>query len=164
MKTPKNFDYDLWTTEDGKNMVRIKATGEVTEVSHEIMKLLRAEEKRYRREMEGVPINGCKTEKATLLSLDFISLDNNTEGCMGMEPWWLIDKKPNPEMVAMLNELRKEFIESLTPTQKEIFLKCLYGGLSLRKFAKENSLSFSSVHDSVEAIRNKCSKIFDNLK
>ena len=31
-KTPVEFDYDLWTTEDGKCMVRIKATGEVTEV------------------------------------------------------------------------------------------------------------------------------------
>ena len=31
-KTPIEFDCDLWTTEDGKCMVRVKITGEVTEV------------------------------------------------------------------------------------------------------------------------------------
>ena len=48
-KTPIEFDYDLWTMEDGKCMVRVKATGEVTEVDREIMKALRAEEKKLRR-------------------------------------------------------------------------------------------------------------------
>lgn len=48
-KTPVEFDYDLWTTEDGKCMVRVKITGEVTEVDREVMKALRAEEKRIRR-------------------------------------------------------------------------------------------------------------------
>ena len=44
-KTPVEFDYDLWTTEDGKCMVRVKITGEVTEVDREVMKILRVEEK-----------------------------------------------------------------------------------------------------------------------
>ena len=39
-KTPVEFDYDLWTTEDGKCMVRIKATGEVTEVERTVMQVL----------------------------------------------------------------------------------------------------------------------------
>ena len=52
MKTPKTpvaFDYDLWTTEDGKCMVRVKKTGEVSEVNRDVMRVLRAEEKRIRR-------------------------------------------------------------------------------------------------------------------
>lgn len=48
-KTPVEFDYDLWTTEDGKCMVRVKATGETTEVDREVMKMLRNEEKKLRR-------------------------------------------------------------------------------------------------------------------
>ena len=48
-KTPAEFDYDLWTTEDGKCMVRVKATGETVEVDRGVMKALRAEEKRLRR-------------------------------------------------------------------------------------------------------------------
>ena len=52
MKTPKTpiaFDYDLWTTENGKYMVRVKRTGEVSEVDRDVMRVLRAEEKRIRR-------------------------------------------------------------------------------------------------------------------
>ena len=45
-KTPVEFDYDLWTTTDGKCMVRVKATGEVTEIDRKVMKILRTEEKR----------------------------------------------------------------------------------------------------------------------
>ncbi len=48
-KNPVWFDYDLWTTEDGKCMVRVKITGEVTEVDREVMKILHVEEKRVRR-------------------------------------------------------------------------------------------------------------------
>ena len=32
-KTPIAFDYDLWTTEDGKCMVRVKRTGEVSRLT-----------------------------------------------------------------------------------------------------------------------------------
>ena len=41
-KTPIEFDYDLWTTEDGKCMVRVKITGEITEVDREVMKVKQA--------------------------------------------------------------------------------------------------------------------------
>ena len=41
-KTPIEFDYDLWISEDGKCMVRVKATGETTEVDREVMKALRS--------------------------------------------------------------------------------------------------------------------------
>ena len=53
-KTPVEFDYDLWTTEDGKCMVRVKATGETTEVDREVMKMLRNEEKKLRRSYDPV--------------------------------------------------------------------------------------------------------------
>ena len=164
MRTPKDFDYDLWTTEDGKNMVRVKATGEVTEVSRQVMLALRSFEMKLKRSQTGIPVESGNGERTTLLSIDLFSLDSCDKNSDGMTPPWLIDDEQNPEKIASLNELKKEFIESLTPAQKEIFLKCLYGGLSLRKFAKENSLSFSSVHDSVEAIRKKYFKVFDKLK
>ena len=48
-KTPIEFDYDLWTTEDGKCMVRVKCTGEQCEVNRETFRSLRLEEKRIRR-------------------------------------------------------------------------------------------------------------------
>ncbi|MCD7785247.1 MAG: hypothetical protein LUH18_06675 [Oscillospiraceae bacterium] len=53
MKTPIEFVYYLWTTEDGKCMVRVKLTGEVTKVARDVMKLLRAEENKMRRSFAG---------------------------------------------------------------------------------------------------------------
>ena len=47
MKALKEFDYNLWTTEENgvkKYFVGVKATGEVTEVDAEVMKVLRNEE------------------------------------------------------------------------------------------------------------------------
>ena len=62
-KTPIAFDYDLWTTEDGKCMVRVKITGEVTEVDRKVMRILRAEEKRLRRSKQGVPFPELKAKQ-----------------------------------------------------------------------------------------------------
>ena len=69
-KTPVEFDYDLWTTEEGKCMVRIKATGEITEVERSVMQVLRSEEKRLRRTIspEQGPSREGKTAP-TVLSL-----------------------------------------------------------------------------------------------
>ncbi len=70
-KTPIEFDYDLWTTEDGKCMVRVKITGEVTEVDREVMKALRAEEKRIRRALrsnEGTVKDGIAHQRTFSLS------------------------------------------------------------------------------------------------
>lgn len=52
MKTPKEFDYDLWIAEDGRYMVRVKATREECAVSQAVFRKLRAEEKKLRREMD----------------------------------------------------------------------------------------------------------------
>ena len=62
-KTPIEFDYDLWTTEDGKCMVRIKRTGEQCEVSRGTFRILRNDEKKLRRSMTGAPVFGCDKEE-----------------------------------------------------------------------------------------------------
>ena len=86
-KTPIEFDYDLWTTEDGKCMVRVKITGEVTEVDREVMKALRAEEKRIRRALrsnEGTVKDGIAHQTRTF-SLSAVS-ENELE-----KSDWLVD-------------------------------------------------------------------------
>ena len=79
-KTPVEFDYDLWTTEDGKCMVRVKITGEVTEVDREVMKILRAEEKMLRRSYgsDGASEDEDGEEKTSgaVLSLDAMPEDD----------------------------------------------------------------------------------------
>ena len=73
-KTPIAFDYDLWTTEDGKCMVRVKRTGEVSEVDRKVMRILRAEEKRIRRsygsDNTSEDEDGAEKISDTVLSLD----------------------------------------------------------------------------------------------
>ena len=69
MKTLKEFDYDLWAIEENgrkRYFARIKATGEETEVSLEVMRLLLRQEKQMRREYAKQQIIG------PVLSLDAI--------------------------------------------------------------------------------------------
>lgn len=69
MKTLHEFDYDLWAIEDnGKKryFARIKATGEETEISLKVMRLLLNQEKQMRREF------AKKKKIGTVLSLDAI--------------------------------------------------------------------------------------------
>ena len=85
-KTPVEFDYDLWTTEDGKCMVRVKITGEVTEVDREVMKILRAEEKMLRRSYgsDGASEDEDGEEKTSdaVLSLDAMPEDDVKTGLL----------------------------------------------------------------------------------
>ena len=69
MKTLKEFDYDLWATEEnGKKryFARVKATHEETEISLEVMRLLLSQEKQMRREY------AKQQNEGPTLSLDFI--------------------------------------------------------------------------------------------
>ena len=72
-KTPVEFDYDLWTTEDGKCMVRVKATGETTEVDREVMKALRNEERSSG--APTIPGEHLTAKTARKRSLSVLSLD-----------------------------------------------------------------------------------------
>lgn len=87
-KTPVEFDYDLWTTEDGKCMVRVKITGEVTEVDREVMKILRVEEKRVRRSYgtDDVYADEPSDSTPTLLSLDAIPSEEREASAWLMDP------------------------------------------------------------------------------
>ena len=73
-------------------MVRVKSTGEVTEIDRKVMRILRAEEKRLRRSKQGIPISGTEgktaEERASVLSLSYVSY----EGCEDLEPYWLIEQ------------------------------------------------------------------------
>jgi hypothetical protein len=157
MKTPIEFEYDLWIDENGKCMVRVKSSGEVCEVDRETMRLLRNEEKKLRRSMTGVPaLSKDKTGKTTtLLSLDFVSV----EGAEDMSPAWLEDhtSMENDTITQMLED---EFRRSLTASQLAIYESCLLGGMSYKEFAASKGVSYQSVQQSIVLIRKKATKIF----
>lgn len=154
-KTPVEFDYDLWTTEDGKCMVRIKSTGEVTEVDREVMKALRAEEKWMRRKMTGAPVPGAEEATATVLSLDFVSF----EGGEDMSPAWLEDPHDYMDEV-ITKQLEQDFLTTLTAKEKDVYLHCVQGGKSQQQYADVSGLSASRVCKLVGAVRKKAKNFF----
>lgn len=154
-KTPIEFDYDLWTTEDGKCMVRVKLTGEVTEVDREVMKVLRAEEKKLRRSYTGG--NSDDTEEAegknSILSLDALPDDDVKTSA------WLVDPKDFTQDV--MNELLEaEFIELLTPREKDVYAFCVRNEGEQSEYASLSGLSISRVSKIMSAIRKKAKKFF----
>ncbi len=159
-KTPIDFDYDLWTTEDDKCMVRVKRTGEVCEVDRTTMRLLRAEEKKLRRSKTGVPIIGTsgatEDERASVLSLSFVSI----EGGEDMEPSWLID--PNNMVEEIIFQMQEEeFRNSLTEKQLDVYVNCILRGQSQRQYAEANGVAQQTVSCVVVSIRKKAKKFFE---
>ena len=151
-KTPVEFDYDLWTTEDGKCMVRVKLTGEVTEVDKDVMKILRAEEKKLRRSYtEETSENGGDSQRI-VLSIDELPDDTQSSA-------WLADTS-DFEKELTLSMLERELVRSLTPKQQGVYFACILGGMSYTKYVALVGTSYQGVQQTVALIRRKAQKIF----
>lgn len=149
MYKSKEFDYDLWTTQEGGTKhywARVKATGEVAEISIEIMRCLRAEEKRIYREIED------SWNRGAMLSLKFL-YDEEKNG-------WLSDYGIGAS--EMENALTEEaFRRLLTPAQLSVFDECLINGKSQVAYAAEHGVTKQSVFDTIAQIRKKAKKYFE---
>ena len=160
MKTPKDFDYDLWTSNEGGYFIRIKSTGETCEVNRDIMRLLRNEEKKLRRELQGITITVSKgkekpkeTISIALLSLDCVITDDTVQSA------WLEDTTNYEEIV--ITKIRQEdFCKILTELQVEIFKKCLLGGLPYLQLAKQIGVQEGTIRWSVKKIQKKAKTFF----
>lgn len=159
MKKLIDFEYDLWTTEEGKCMVRVRANKEECEVDRETFRLLRAEEKRLRRERTPVKreedTNGEMLpagEKRHPLSLQTICSGENEDG-----EFWLADSEDFVDEIITL-QILKAFWSQLTINQQEVLEKCLLGGQSLRSYAREKGCAYSTVKGIQDEIRRKFKK------
>lgn len=152
MKTLKEFDYDLWAIEkNGKKryFARVKATGEETEVSLEVMRLLLRQEKQMRREY-------AKQQNArTLLSLDAIRDNGDMD-----ESAWLLDTRQSIDSEVLTADLKDGFCKTLTDSQRLIFRECLIEGKSQSAYAAEHGMTRQSVHDAIALIRKKAKIYF----
>lgn len=144
----KEFDYDLWTTSDGDTKqywARVKVTGEVTEISHELMKALRCEEKRLYREYSAT------AEENAILSLDDTAGDEREswleDGCHYVLP-----------VEAVIEE--EEFRAALTPRQLDVYICCIRGNQTATSYARIHRVTKQSIFDSITAIRKKAKKYF----
>ena len=151
-KTPIEFDYDLWTTEDGKCMVRVKRTGEQCEVSRETFRILRNEEKKLRRSYIGTPLEDADEENNPVLSLDIISEEDVKDAS------WLADPHDFTREV-ILEMLEADFIKKLTDRERDVYIFCIQKGRDQQEYAEKTGLSVSRVCKIIAAIRKKA-KIF----
>lgn len=156
-KTPIEFDYDLWTTEDGKCMVRVKSTGEVTEVDRKVMKILRTEEKRIRRsygsDSASENEDGAENNSNPVLSLDAMPEDDVKSAA------WLADPCDLAEEVTM-QLMVKTFYANLTAKQKGVFENCMIAGISLSAYAREIGVDYTTVQETRNVLRKKFKKFF----
>ena len=150
MNFVKEFEYDLWTTEDrqGKRYwAKAKATGEVTEVSHEVMRFLRSEEKKMWREIESEMERGGAD-----LYLDTLPVGDEGES-------WLKDPAYTEDDI-FWNLRLEEFRMLLTPPQLAVFDECLCGYKNKAEYAAEHGIRKQSVDDSIKLIQKKAKKFF----
>ena len=149
MKKLKEFEYEIWTTEENgekKYWVRVKYTDEITQVSLPVLRFLRCEEKRIRREKD------VEREQGKDLSL-------NTLADVDTSEYWLAD--PNSFEDEIITNLTEEgFMKILTPRQLDIYLYCIVSGVGIREYAKANQMDHSSVRASIACIRKKVKKFF----
>ena len=151
MKTLKEFDYDLWAIEENgrkRYFARIKATGEETEVSLEVMRLLLSQEKQMRREY---------AKQQTIGSV--LSFDAIRDGGSMDEAAWLLDTRQRIDSEVLTAELTDTFCKTLTDSQRSIFRECLIEGKSQTAYAAEHGISVPMVNKQIRAIRGK-SKIY----
>ena len=156
-KTPIEFDYDLWTTEDGKCMVRVKATGEVSEVDREVMKVLRAEEKKLRRsygsDCTSEDENSENKSSDTVLSLDAMPDDDVKTST------WLADPKNYAEEI-ITDILLEDFKLTLSPLHLSVFENCMMNGMTVREYAAKFEISKSYASKIEQAVREKIKNFF----
>lgn len=155
MKTPKDFDYDLWTTKENLCMVRIKATGEECEVSRETFRLLRAEEDRLKRGRTRRSKEIFLEEKSSAV----LSVDIEPEGKEGVSSAWLMDTYDFVEEI-ITHQTFWQFFSSLTKRQQDVCRLCILAGVKKSDYAKDQGISPASVTKTVHQIQTKAKKFF----
>jgi hypothetical protein len=153
-KTPIEFDYDLWTTEDGKCMVRVKRTSEQCEVSRETFRLLRNEEKKLRRSFQKTSCENEEGYSCTLLSLDIVSDDD-----VQSQPSWLADPT-NIESEVLTKVFIEEFCRTLTPVQAIFFKECILNRQCIRTFLDKYQIGRTTAWRWQNEIREKLKNFF----
>lgn len=161
MKKLIDFEYDLWTTEDGRCMVRVRLTREECEVDRETFRLLRAEEKRLRRELSlPADVDDLSPQAAVAqsikhpLPLDVVDIDKDSE----RTSWYFDPHDIETGMVSALAE--KAFLDTLTPRQAEVYQYCISGRYKKSEYAKLRGLSPSRVSRTLQQIRVAAKNFF----
>ena len=159
MKTPKDFDYDIWKDEDGHYCVRVKRTGETTRVSEDVVRELWRELYRMEKERKNATITeNDGTRHTRLLSLDD-SPAIHPELRPAQNAPWLVSQETAYEDVE-LAVLEQDFLKTLTAKQRKIYQLAIKEGQNISACAESCGISSPTVLSHVELIRKKAKLFF----
>ncbi len=158
MKTPKDFDYDIWKDDDGHYFIRVKRTGEVTRVSEEIVREMWREIHRMERHRKNTTIlDEDGNPHARILSLDDNRVTNSNLLSIQNEPW-LVSKENAFERIE-LEMLEQDFLKTLTENQRRVYHLRFKMGLTVSECAKRIGTNKANIDKHILRIRKKA-KIF----
>lgn len=149
MRTIKEFDYDLWAIEENgtkRYFARVKETGEESEISIEVMRVLLAQEKKMRRDMQK------RMDAGGILSTDQITDDGTSEE-------WLTDPYDLEDDVTT-RIMEDGFIKTLTAHQRKVYGYCIKEGMTPTMCARRIGVSRQAVDKVVGQIQEKAKKNF----
>ena len=158
MKTPKDFDYDIWKDDDGHYFIRVKRTGEITRVSEEVVRELWMELYRmdkYRKDTTITDADG--SQHSRLFSLDDSWAANPELRPTKNEPW-LLSKENSFEDIE-LELLERDFLKMLTEKQRRVYHLRFVMGLTVSECAKRIGTNKANIDKHILRIRKKA-KIF----
>ena len=159
MKTPKDFDYDIWKDDDGHYFIRVKRTGEVTRVSEEVVRELWMELYRmdkYRKDTTITDADG--SQHSRLFSLDDSWAANPELRPSKNEPW-LLSKENSFEDIE-LEMLERDFLKTLTEKQRQVYHLRFKMGLTVPECAKRIRASVSNAEQLIYRIKKKAKNFF----
>ena len=160
MKTPKDFDYDIWKDDDGHYFIRVKRTGEVTRVSEEVVRELWMELYRmdkYRKDTTITEADG--SQHSRLFSLDDSWAANPELRPTKNEPW-LFSRENSFEDIE-LEMLERDFLRMLPERQKIIYQLRFKQGFTLEECAARIGTSRRNVDSLIRKIRKKAKLFFE---
>lgn len=152
MKTPKDFDYDIWKDDDGHYYIRVKHTGGVTRVSEEVVRELWMELYRmdkYRKDTTITDADG--SQHSRLFSLDDSWAANPELRPTKNEPW-LLSKESSFEDIE-LEMLERDFLRMLPERQKTVYQFRFKQGFTLEECAARIGTSKRNVDSLIRKIR-----------
>ena len=180
----KGFDYTLSRSEDGRCWARVRATGEMVEISEEVMRELRREEKkeyRFQMTLEQRKEESKKTANADPNQMEKAESDIDSEtpetgediearyfvqhplpleGTQSDEKCNSWEESPtNIEGEVIGLTLTEQLIAVLTPKQKDCFVCCVIWGESKSDYAKRTGISARRVTTIFRQIQQKLKKL-----
>ena len=161
MRTPyvKEFAYDLWTTEDGRCWARIRATGDVAEISKEVMQELRREEKALIRRKQKPSENAGREALLSYYIERPLSLDEKEEQFESSDMTSWSSFADDLEETVIAAEIQRMLIQSLTSRQRDCYFCCVIQGESKYDYARRNGLSAQRVSTIFSQIQQKLKKL-----